>query len=71
MPFKKVFFEAQNWFSTKTLLLEHYYRRQGGTVLEFQSRQIFKTAIRRCHVYSAFVKNDDLLEPPKPEKVTF
>ena len=30
MPLKIVFFEASKWVSTKTLLLKHYYRRQGS-----------------------------------------
>ena len=29
MPFKIVFFEASKLVTTKTLLLKHYYRRQG------------------------------------------
>ena len=38
MPLTKVFSRPQNWSRLKTLLLKHYYRRQGLSLLAYLER---------------------------------
>ena len=56
MPLNVVFLRPQKWVSTKTLLLKHYYRREGkGSEKTIRKRvpKCFKPLSRRLKIVSA------------------